>query len=455
MTSSADAGSRPSLGFWRAWALVVGGTMGSSVFMLPALAAPYGGIGFVGLAAAGVGGLCVALTFAALARRLPTAGGPITYTRAAFGDFAGFLVAWIYWIGQWTAGGAIAVAIPGYLGQLVPAASSGTLATTATALAVLWVTVGINWWGVREAGIVGLVVTMLKLVPLVVVAFIGPAWVDWQQLPAWNPRPEPALVAFVGALSIGFWNYVGIESATVPADDVIDAERTVPRATIAGVFTCIVVYQLIAIVSLGTIPAAELAASSTPLADVGAYIAGPVGAVSVSIAAVGSICAVLHYVVLVAGQAPAAAARDGLFPAVFNRRTRHGTPGFALLVAGLLISAIVVMNSQEGLVGAYRFMALLSTLATMIPYALCAIAILLLPPAEGQPAGARRAAIAVAVVAFAVSVVVVAGAGAEVAYWTLLLILAGLPAYALIRRREKGDGTLFPARSADGGNDAN
>jgi APA family basic amino acid/polyamine antiporter len=433
--AQADAGTRPSLGFWRTWALLIGGTMGSSVFLLPALIAPYGGIGFAGLAAAGIGGLCVALTLSTLARRLPTAGGPITYTRAAFGEFAGFLVAWVYWIGLWTSGGAIAIAIPGYLGRLVPAVSSGTSTIIGTALAVLWASVAVNWWGVREAGIVGLVVTVLKLIPLIVIAVIGPLWVDWQQLPTWNPGPESTLAALAAAFSIGFWNYVGVEAATVPADDVIDAERTVPRATTVGVLTCIAIYQLIAIVSLGTIPADKLSGASSPLADIGAYIAGPIGAVSVSIAAVGSICAVLHYVVLLAGQAPAAAARDGLFPAIFNHRTRNGTPGFALIVAGVLISALVLMSTQQSLIGAYRFMALLSTLATVVPYAVCAIAVLVLPAADAPSQGARRTAVAIAIVAFATSLLVVAGAGAEVAYWTLLLILAGLPVYALIHRR--------------------
>jgi APA family basic amino acid/polyamine antiporter len=243
------------------------------------------------------------------------------------------------------------------------------------------------------------------------------------------------MVAFAGVFAIAFWNFIGMEAATVPADDVVDAGRTIPRATIAGVLTCIGIYLLVALVSMSLIPAADLNVASTPLALVGARLAGPWGAACISIAALGSICAVLHYTVLVGGQAPAAAAHAGLFPEIFGRRSRRGTPGFSLVFAGILVTVLVLLNSQKGVVNAYRFMALLSTLTTVIPYAICAIAVILLPPAEGTRPGARRRAVVIAAVAFIVSFVVVAGAGMEAVYWTLLLLLAGLPLFALIRRK--------------------
>jgi basic amino acid/polyamine antiporter, APA family len=113
--------ARPSLGFWRSWSLVVGSIVGSGVFLMPTVLAPYGGLGVVSILAAGLGGLCIAMVFASLSRRVSGSGGPYAYAHAGFGDFTGFLMAWVYWAGLWSASGAIATAIPGYLGVLFPA----------------------------------------------------------------------------------------------------------------------------------------------------------------------------------------------------------------------------------------------------------------------------------------------------------------------------------------------
>jgi APA family basic amino acid/polyamine antiporter len=89
---------RSSLSFPMAVAIVMGNMIGSGVFMLPASLAPFGGISIFGWLFSTTGALLLALVFARLARFQPAAGGPYAYTRAAFGDLAGFLVAWGYWI---------------------------------------------------------------------------------------------------------------------------------------------------------------------------------------------------------------------------------------------------------------------------------------------------------------------------------------------------------------------
>src|SRR6188508_3877637 len=111
--------SRP-LTFWMAVALVMGNMIGSGIFLLPASLARFGGISLVGWLISTVGAMMLALVFARLARIDPASGGPYAYTRRAFGDLAGFLVAWGYWISMWTALGALAVAFVGYLGAVVP-----------------------------------------------------------------------------------------------------------------------------------------------------------------------------------------------------------------------------------------------------------------------------------------------------------------------------------------------
>src|SRR5258708_39156544 len=101
--------TRRPLGFWRCWSLVVGGAIGSAVFMMPSVMAPYGGLGLLSLACATLGAVCVALMVGALARRVTLSGGMYVYTRAAFGAFGSLLPGWTAWISMWGACGAIAM----------------------------------------------------------------------------------------------------------------------------------------------------------------------------------------------------------------------------------------------------------------------------------------------------------------------------------------------------------
>jgi APA family basic amino acid/polyamine antiporter len=92
------------------------------------------------------------------------------------------------------------------------------------------------------------------------------------------------------------------------------------------------------------------------------------------------------------------------------------------------------MNSSKSLVSAYTFINLMSTLATVVPYAFCAAAVLLIPSADAETSEVRFRSKVVAVIAFSVAFLATAGAGAEPVYWFTLLLLAGIPVYVWIRR---------------------
>jgi APA family basic amino acid/polyamine antiporter len=425
---------RASLGFWRSWSLVVGSVVGAAVFLMPTVLAPYGGLGIISVAAAGLGGLCIALTLSNLARHVPGSGGPYTFARAAFGDFAGFLMAWVYWAGLWSGGGGIASAIPGYLGALFPHITASPALSLTVTLVVVWVSITINWLGVKEAGIVGLITTLMKLVPLGVIGVAGLFLIDRHVLPPLNPGGGPPFSAFAAAFTVAFFSYLGLEAATVPAEDTINARATIPRATIIGTLTAMTLYLLVSVTAMGIIPASELAVSASPLAAIGERIAGPLGGVAMAVGALVSIFTALHYTILVCAQIPMVAARDGLFPAPFKRLSRRGTPGTALITTGVLISILIGMNYSKGLVRAYTFINLISTLATVIPYAICAIAALILPQVHASGRGARLSSRIIAIVAFGVSFLATAGAGSDAVYWTTLLVLAGLPVYVWVKR---------------------
>src|SRR5512145_2472628 len=110
-----------SLGIAACTAVVVGNMVGSGFYLSPAAVAPYGTLAILMWAIMGGGAICLGLTFARLARLAPATGGPYAYTRMAFGEFAGFLVAWGYWISIWASLPVIALAFTGAILNMVPA----------------------------------------------------------------------------------------------------------------------------------------------------------------------------------------------------------------------------------------------------------------------------------------------------------------------------------------------
>ncbi|MGO4758511.1 amino acid permease, partial [Streptomyces sp. 2MCAF27] len=155
-----------------ATALVMGNIIGGGIFLLPASVAPYGTVSLLAFVVLTVGAVALALVFGRLAERDPRTGGPYVYARAAFGDFAGFLSAWSYWTMTWVSNAALAVAAVGYVHVLVPGHESKG-ADLAVALLALWLPALANLAGTRWVGVVQIVSTVLKFVPLLFVAVAG------------------------------------------------------------------------------------------------------------------------------------------------------------------------------------------------------------------------------------------------------------------------------------------
>lgn len=425
-----------SLGFWRCWAMVVGGMIGSGVFMLPAILAPYGSLSVLGWIFTGGGTVFVALVLGSLARRIPKLGGPYAYTREAFGDLLGFLIAWGYWISLWSSTAALAVAFAGYLGALAPAVAAVPVVGAIAALAMIWLVTGINVAGARTAGIVQVATTLLKLLPLLFIAIGGLALGDVAAVPAANPDNQPFPLLVAGMIMLTMWSYTGVEYVTVPAEDVIEPGRTIPRALIAGTLTVTAVYMVATSGVMALVPVDELALSTSPFADAAGRIVGGWGTALVALGAIVSILGAMNANVLVCGMMPRAVAVDRLFPRVFAGVNERGAPAFALIVSAALASALVALNFTRGLVAAFELLILLATLTTLLPYAASALsqlALLKRDSAAGHTLDWKAVLIAVGALGFAIFTI--AGAGVEAALYGLLLLAAGVPVYLRVSGR--------------------
>lgn len=439
-----------SMGLWMATALVVGNMIGSGIFLLPAsLASVSGPISIIGWIFTGIGAMLLAYVFAGLGRALPKTGGPYAYARRAFGDFIGFQTAWGYWIAVWAGNAAIAVAFVGYLAVFWPAVGTHALLGALAAIALVWFLTAVNVLGVRQSGQVQVVTTVLKFVPLAVIGVIGLFFIHGGNYTPFAPHGGSHISAVSSAATLTLWAFIGLESATVPAEEVRDPERTIPRATLLGTGITTLVYILATVAIMGIIPTAELATSTSPFADAASHIfGGGWGKVMAGVALVSTFGA-LNGWILLQGRVPLAAAQDGMFPAPFAKvHGKQGTPVFGLVVSSALVTVLMLMNYTKGLVDAFTFVILLATLTTLVPYAFSAAAQAYLWLVEGESFNPKHLLrdVAVATLAFAYSLWAIASAGNDIVTKGFVLLLAGIPVYIGMRWwQARGREPLRPA----------
>jgi len=426
-----------ALGLWRSTALVVGNMVGSGIFLLPASLAAFGGISIFGWLFTATGAMLLALVFGRLGRRLPRAGGIYAYTREGFGDFPGFLVAWGYWISIWCGNAAIATGFVGYMGVFFPQLVASPFVAGATAVSAIWVLSWVNAMGVRDASIVQVVTTVLKLVPLIAIGTLGLFFFNFDNYRPFNVSELSPLTAIAATAAMTLWAFLGLESAGIPADDVQDPERTIPRATIYGTLSASVVYILGTVAVMGVIPPTALAGSTAPYADAASAMWGGWAVYAVAAGAAISSFGALNGWILLQGQVPLAVAKDGLFPAVFARLSSRGTPVHGIVISSVLATVLISMNYTRGLVEQFTFILLLSTLATLVPYVFCSAAEVIITFRDRQAAEYRRRAgvILIPTLAFLYSLWAIGGSGRDTVYWGFLLLLAGIPVYVWAKQQ--------------------
>ncbi|MEU3659923.1 amino acid permease [Streptomyces sp. NPDC032940] len=422
-----------------ATALVMGNIIGGGIFLLPASVAPFGTISLLAFGVLTVGAIALALVFGRLAARDPRTGGPYVYAREAFGDFAGFLAAWAYWITTWVSNAALAVAAVGYLDVLIPVNDHRWTACLA-ALVIQWLPALANFAGTRYVGAVQLVSTVLKFAPLLLVAIGGLFFFDPGNLGPFNASGGSGIGAVSAAAAILLFSYLGVESAAVSAGEVKDPRRTVGRATVIGTAGAALVYLLGTLSVFGTVAHDRLVDSTAPFSDaVNAMFGGAWGGWAVALAALVSMTGCLNGWTLLSAQTPYAAARDGLFPAAFARK-RRGVPTVGVGVTVVLASLLTVYNYTSGSAKVFEVLVLVTTFTATVPY-LLATAAQLFHLVSGRGERVDRARLVrdavIACVAAAFSLWLVAGAGYAAVYQGVLFLFAGVLVYAVMAARRQ------------------
>ena len=433
--TTASHPSGKSLGITACTAIVVGNMVGSGFYLSPAAVAPYGNLAIVAWVVMGLGAACLGLTFAKLARLVPATGGPYAYTRMAYGDFAGFLVAWGYWISIWTSLPVIAIAFAGAVMDLFPSLHNRTMAVVLT-LGAIWAVVLVNLRGVKAAGTFSEITTYTKMIPFAAIALFGLFFIDTTNFSEFNPSGKSLLGASAALAPLTMFAFLGLESATVPAGDVVDPKRTIPRSTVLGITIATLLYVLGTIAVMGLVPREQLVQSVAPFSDAARVLWGPWGATTISIAVMLSAIGALNGWTLLMGQVPMAAAQDRLFPRLFGQLSPQGVPAMGIMISAIFATLLVLSQvaGSPGFSAFYNLVVGLSTMAAVIPYAFCALATGLVA-AYASGGGPVPRLTLVEVIAFVFAVFTLYGCGAEPVLYGLIMLVLGIPIFVWQRRR--------------------
>jgi len=320
----------------------------------------------------------IILCFAEVGSRFTETGGPYLYAREAFGPVVGFEVGWLIWVARLTAFAANSNLLVDYLGFFWPGATGGLARAVVICLVVAGFT-AINLTGVRNAARVANVFTVAKLIPLLLFIGVG---VFFLEPTSYSLAVRPPFREFSVSVLLLIYAFSGFEMAAIPGGEVRDPRKDLPRALLTAIGVVAVVYFLIQLVAIGTLPG--LAGSSRPLADAGARFLGRAGGAVISAGALVSIAGNLFVILLVAARLPFAMAERHELPR-FLAATHHRfrTPHMSVL----LTSAVALVLA---LTGSFVSAAAISVIARLLSYTMTAAALPVLRRKRGAPPAVFR-----------------------------------------------------------------
>ncbi|WP_223645338.1 APC family permease [Corallococcus sp. EGB] len=340
-TGASSAGPRDGyarrVGLFSGVMLVIGGIIGSGIFLNPAIVAQRvhtPGLTLIVWLLGGVVALIGAFIYGELGQRIPKAGGSYVYLRDAFGPLPAFLNAWGLML--MIATGAIAAVAVTFANYTLALTGLGESFRFPLAVGAILLLSAVNFFGVRPGALTQNIFTLLKLLALAVLVGAGlllggtpPAAVEAVDAPQ---APDSLVLALGAALVPVLFSYGGWQQTNFVAEEMVHPERNLPRALLLGVIGVVTVYLLANLTYLRTLGAEGLAASRAPAADALGQLLGPVGRTFITAGVALSTFGFLNLVILVSPRVYQAMAADGLFfPWMAKLHPRFRTPSNAIL----------------------------------------------------------------------------------------------------------------------------
>ena len=423
---------------WDLVAVAINGIIGAGIFGLPAKAyALIGSYSLIAFVACAFVVLLIILCFAEVSSRFDETGGPYTYARAAFGPTIAFEVGWLSWLARLTAFAANCNLMVSYLAYFWPAANNAVPRAIMIVLVVLVLT-AVNIIGVRQAAIASDLFTIGKLLPMLAFVAVGLFFLNPH---AFALGARPATGAFSQSVLLLLYAFTGFEMATIPAGEIRNPQKHLPRALLIATAVVACTYILIQVVCIGTLP--ELAKSTKPLADAGQRFMGTAGGVLISAGAMISIAGNLNILVLSGSRIPFAIAERKQLPSFLAQvNQRFFTPHASIMITA---AVMLVVTLKSSFVQALT----ISAIARLVTYAVSCAALPVLRREASVPAAIFkvRGGPVIAVAALALSIWLLANSTLREAIQAAIAATVGLLIYLtyrfvrynLQRRRERNN----------------
>jgi len=409
--------------------LVVGSVIGADIYVAAALGAKLLGPASILIwLLAGLIAIVIALSFSHCAAILPRVGGPYVYTKDVAGPFKGFLVGWSLLLAEWFSLAVFPVAFTQYFLSFLPLSTTDQVLLKGLFIGIIFLT---NVVGVEMAGKFNDLLTVGKLGPLLLLTAAGLAFIVFHPQVT-LARFQPFFVgdpANIGqALVLIFWAYAGFELSTLPADEIQDARRTIPRAIAAGMFIVIAFYLTTNFVIIANVDQKALSSSPAPLTVAAANIFGvlpglaSLGALIIAVGALISIMGADESGTIGTSRLAFAMSIDGLLPRAFSRlHTTFHTPyiGLALICSTAFVASVI--GTLSDLINSSVFLLSFTYLATGVS------AILL---ERKYRVGLGRRGIVVPALTIAFSALLMTQVGLRQIAISLVLMGVGVPLYA-------------------------
>lgn len=337
-TSAGQSGLVRGIGRWDLAAIAINTIIGAGIFGLPSKV--YSAIGGYSLIAFALCALIIGLIvlcFAEVASRFDSTGGMYLYGKEAFGSFVGFEMGWLYWVVRMTTFAANCNLLLAYLTLFIPEANENPLRIPLILTIALFL-IGVNFIGVRQSAMLTNIFTVGKLAPLVVLVAVGMFFVEPANF-SFGELPEYS--AFSTAVLLLIYAFVGFEATVIPAGESKNPKKDMPFALIVSLGIVAVLFILIQVVAIGTLPL--LASSEKPLADAAGAFMGPLGATLIGVGAIVSILGNLNGGLLSASRIPFAMAENSELPrALAATHEKFHTPWISLFVTGGITIALTI-----------------------------------------------------------------------------------------------------------------
>lgn len=356
-TAAAGKGANPNgLGVFALAAIVVSSMLGGGIYSLPQNMAAGASAGAVLLAwlITGIGIYFIANTFSILSRAKPElTTGIYSYSRAGFGPYTGFTIGWSYWLCQVCGNVGYAVITMDALNYFFPPyfAGGNNLASIIGGSLIIW---GFNYLvlkGVRQASIINLIGTIVKIVPLLlfilimlfVFKFSDFDFNFWGENIATKFKLGSLSTQIKSTMLVTLWAFIGIEGAVVMSNRAKSPE-VIGKATFLGFISCLIIYILLSLLPFGYMTQEQLAVVPNPsTAGILEPIVGRWGAWMMNIGLLVSVLTSWLAWTMVTAQIPQAAAEDGTFPKAFTKENAEGSPSVSLWVTSIAMQLFLLL----------------------------------------------------------------------------------------------------------------